>query len=338
MADKLRWGILGTSFISHTVTDAIVNSAGSSAHAVFGRDPSRLAAFAGKFSISKRYTKIDDLLNDNEVDVVYVGLPNHLHHDAVVAAAKRGKAILSEKSLCTNMEDAFSMTKACRDEKVFFLEGLMYLCHPFMDKVADIIRSGELGQLRSFNGHYAANIWKKANPLGLGTIYNLGCYPASLVQFIVETALGRDAFVQRRIQASGNRSSENNTIQDASLVIRFTNGVLANIFSTDSYGNDFGFTVMGDKAVMRFTTNPWLPKAGDNIIEIKPYGGEARQVIVNGEFDAFGYQVRKVEEYIKNRCLEAARPSLSLEQSVDLMGLLTEWEHGVSYISEERAT
>ncbi|PVI01663.1 NAD(P)-binding protein [Periconia macrospinosa] len=330
MAAPLRWGILGTSFISHTVVNAIIQSAGSTAYAVFGRNTDRLTAFADKFSIQKRYTTINELLDDPSVDVVYVGLPNHMHHDAVVAAAARGKPLLSEKSLCTTLEDARTMRDACRNAKVFFIEGLMYLCHPFMEKVGEIVKSGELGTIRSVNGHYAANIWKKANPLGLGTIYNLGCYPVSLMHFVVETAFGRDVFVNRTIQASGNRNKDTDVIQDASLVVKFENGVLGNVFSTDSYGNDFGFTVMGDKAVMRFKTNPWLPKAGENVIEIKPYSGEARQVVVEGEFDAFGYQVRKVEEYLKKGSLEAVRPSLNLDQSVDLMALLTEWEHSIS--------
>jgi dihydrodiol dehydrogenase / D-xylose 1-dehydrogenase (NADP) len=90
--------------------------------------------------------------------MIYVGLPSHLHHDAVVAAAKRGKPVLSTKSVCTTMEDAVSMSKVCRDASIFFLEGLMYLYHLSMEKVAGIVRSSDLGQIRSVNGHSAANI------------------------------------------------------------------------------------------------------------------------------------------------------------------------------------
>lgn len=330
MSITLRWGVLGTSFISHVVVDAILKSPGSSVHAAFGRDPTKLSAFTEKFAIKKSHGTIESLLDDEEVDVVYVGLPSHLHHDAVVAAAKRGKPVLSEKSLCTTMEDAVSMSRVCRDSKIFFLEGLMYLCHPLMEKVAEIVRSGDLGQIRSVNGHYAANIWQKANPLGLGTIYNLGCYPVSLTHFIMETAFGPEAFQRRHVQGSGNRSTISDTIQDASLVVRFDNGVLANIVSTDSYGNDFGFTVMGDKAVMRFKTNPWLPIAGVNLIEIKPYGGPTQHVMVEGSYDAFGYQVRKVEDLIKAGRLEASRPSPNMSHSVEIMSLLTDWEHSIA--------
>ena len=107
----------------------------------------------------------------------------------------------------------------------------------------------------------------------------------------METTFAPEAFQRRHVHGSGNQSTISETIQDASLVVRFDNGVLADILSTDSYGNDFWFTVMGDKAVMRFKTNPWLPVAGDNLIEIKPYGGPTQHVMVEGSYDAFGYQV-----------------------------------------------
>ena len=73
------------------------------------------------------------------------------------------------------------------------------------------------------------------------------------------------------------------------MVVRFDNNFLANAFSTDSCSNDFGITVIGDKTAMRFETNPWLPVACDNLIEIKSYGGLARHVTVEESYDAFEY-------------------------------------------------
>ncbi|UKZ94511.1 uncharacterized protein TrAFT101_009383 [Trichoderma asperellum] len=323
----LRWGILGTSFISDTVVKAILASPGSRITAVFGRNEARLAAFAAKYNIATKYQDLDALLDDAEVDVVYVGLPSHMHSPAVIAAAKRGKAILSEKSLATTMEDSHAMIAAVKEANVFFLEGLMYLCHPLMEKVASIVQSGVLGTVKGMSGYYAANIWKKANPLGMGTIYNLGCYPASLVHFIMETAFGSEAFGKRQITGLGNVSNEGSLhVRDASLNIRFDNGVLATIQSTDSFGNDFSFSIQGDKGVLRFRTNPWLPLAGDNIIEIKTYGGSTEEIVVSAQMDAFGHQVKRVEDCIAQGVKEAPRPSPSWTNSVEIMGLLTDWE------------
>ncbi|KAF7556974.1 hypothetical protein G7Z17_g1047 [Cylindrodendrum hubeiense] len=338
MTKTLRWGVLGTSFISNTVAKAIAESPGSRIEAVFGRDATRLAAFADKHSIAKRYQTIDELLDDADVDVIYVGLPSHMHASATIAAAKRGKPILSEKSLATTMEDSKAMIEAVRQADVFFLEGSMYLCHPLVDKLAEIIRSGTLGRISGVSGYYAANIWRKANPLGMGTIYNLGCYPVSLLHLVMEVAFGPDAFKTRQVSGLGNLSTEGTVhVRDAALTVRFGNGVLGSIQSTDTFGNDFAFVIQGDKASLRFKTNPWLPVAGDNIMEIKTYSGSVEEVVVHAELEAFGCQVRRVEQCLAAGAKEAQRPSPSWSNSVEIMGLLTEWEADIKS-QNERAT
>ncbi|GAM91231.1 hypothetical protein ANO11243_092780 [Dothideomycetidae sp. 11243] len=325
----LRWGVLGTSFISNTVVAAIKSSSASQVTAIFGRDAGRLEAFAEKHAIPHRCSSIDALVNHAEVDVVYVGLPSHLHAEATIAAARAGKAILSEKSLATTMADAHRMLDAVKQHGVFFLEGLMYLSHPLMQKVADIVRSGELGPLRSISGSYAANIWKKANPAGMGTIYNLGCYPLSLLHWIMTTELGPGALKARRIQALGNLADDGSHVRDAALVLRLDNGFVATLQSTDSFGNDFSFSVQGTKGSLRFKTNPWLPPAGKSILELKRYGGGVEEIVVESPLDAFGWQVKTVEKCVAEGVKEAQRPPPRWVDSIEIMEVLTEWERAI---------
>jgi predicted dehydrogenase len=336
----LHWGILGTSFISDVVAKAIVASDGSQIQAVFGRDEARLAAFADRYGITSRYTSLDALLDDPAVDAIYVGLPSHKHAEAVIQACARSssnkhvRAILSEKSLATTMQDSHAMMKAvgAAEPSIFFLEGLMYLTHPLMQSLADVLRSGALGEVRGVSGYYAANIASKANPLGRGTIYNLGCYPVSLLHFVMETAHGAGAWEKRTVLGHGKLATDNDVthVRDAALTARFDCGVLATIQSSDSFGNDFSFTVQGDKASLTFLTNPWLPKAGDNVMQIKPYSGDkAETITVPSNFDAFGHQIKKVEDYVCSGAREASRPSPSWANSIEIMGLLTEWEQDI---------
>lgn len=100
----LRWGLLGTSFISGTMADAIAKSPGSTVVAVAGRDRSRLDGFADRYAIPKSYSRFEELCADQDVDVVYVGLPNHIHHEYSLIAASHGKHVLCEKSLSIDME------------------------------------------------------------------------------------------------------------------------------------------------------------------------------------------------------------------------------------------
>ncbi|KAM3562037.1 hypothetical protein MY1884_002033 [Beauveria asiatica] len=340
----LRWGILGTSFISDVVAKAVLASDASHIQAVFGRDEQRLSAFADRYGIASRYASVEALLADPAVDAVYVGLPSHKHAEAVILAARAGKrAILSEKSLATTMTDARAMMDAVRAAAaagdVFFLEGLMYLTHPVMETLVAVLADGRLGRIRSVSGHYAADIAARANPRGRGTIYNLGCYPVSLLHLVLETCFGggggggAQAWNGRRtVLGHGTLATSDDGVtfaRDAALTVRFEDaGVLATLQSSDSFGNDFAFAIQGDRASLTFETNPWLPPApGDSIFRIKTYkGGAVETVTVPSSMDAFGHQIKKVEAYVASGAREPARPSPTWANSLEIMELLTEWE------------
>lgn len=321
----LGWGIAGTSFISNTMADAIKSSDGSRIVAVTGRDPGRLAAFAGQHGIAQTWPDLDTLLADPAVDVVYFGTPNHVHHEGVIVAARAGKAILSEKSLTRTLPQAEALAQAVRDTGVLFVEGLMYLAHPLYGVLQEILRDGRLGRLHSVNGFYAANIWDVVNPQGGGTLYNLGCYPVSLLHLVIQTMCGQTAFADRTVVGAGNRSPKDGNIGDAALTVRFDNGVLANLQSTDSVGIAHDFAIIGSKGVLRFLTNPWLPR-GRNVLEWRPFNGDAEEVVVEDAHDAFHHQVRLLERCIADGRTEAPRPSPRLSDSLEIMSLLAEWE------------
>ena len=321
----LGWGIAGTSFISNTMVDAIKSSSGSSIAAATGRDPSRLAGFAEKHGIATTYGSLDAMLADPAVEAVYFGTPNHIHHEGVIAAARAGKAILSEKSLTRTVEQAAELAQAVRENNVLFVEGLMYLAHPLYRVLGDILRDGRLGAIHSINGFYAADIWDVVNPQGGGTLYNLGCYPVSLLHFVMQTAFGEVAFADRASSGAGNPSSKDGNIGDAAVTVRFGNGVLANLQSSDSIGMAHDFAILGSKGMLRFRTNPWLPRQ-HNVLEWTEYGKTPEDIVVEDAHDAFHHQVRLMERCVTEGRKEAPRPSPRLKDSLEIMDFLAEWE------------
>ena len=322
----INWAILGTGFISGTMADAIRQSPGSRLYALYGRDRSRIAAFAAAHPAERVEMDLDALLADPAVDAVYVGLPNHLHRQAVERIAAAGKAIVSEKSLTVSLADANALADAVRRQGVFFMEGLMYLNHPVIEALGTVLMSGRLGRIRAVEAFYAADIWRVANPLGGGTLYNLGCYPASLLHYVMQTAFGDEAFRERQTGGAGFLLPGQGTMVDAALHVRFAAGVLATIQCSDGYGMRHGFTVHGEKASLRFITNPWLPVAGENRMEITGADGAVDEVTVDGDHDAFGYQVRRVEACLAAGLTEPPRPSPRLEDSLAIMELLDDWQ------------
>lgn len=323
----LRWAILGTSFISDTMAKAIEASPGSVATVVVGRDPHRLEAFRERHGIARATTSLEAALGspEVEVDVVYVGTPNHVHHEATILAAAAGKAVLSEKSLTVSMEQTHALLDSVRGV-VFFVEGLMYLAHPVIARFVDVLCDGRLGTLKAVHASYAANIAHLVNPDGGGAIYNLGCYPASLVQLVVDAMGGDGMFADHELLSYGAISPADGNVGEAAATVRFSNGVLATIHTAETYDSTTRFEVHGTNGTLTFLTNPWLPGRGDNSFAWRAYDGEPETVVVTGPLDAFDHQVRMVEANIAADKLEVERPSPRLDDSLHLMQFLTEWK------------
>ena len=320
----LRWAILGTGFISTTVVEAIEQSDGSRVEIVAGRNPERVAEFQRAYSIPRSCVGYDEAIIDPDVDVVYIGTPNHQHHPLAITAAEAGKAILSEKSLTTTTESARALVDAVRD-RVFFVEGLMYLAHPMYRALGRLLTSDQIGRITAVHGRYAANIAHLVNPLGRGTIYNLGCYPASLLQFVMQTSFGDDAFSQRTMSATGTLTPDG-TVGSATASVRFDKGVLASLSSSDDYGMAHAFSVLTDAGELRIETNPWLPIPGENMITWAPYDGEPESIGIGDGHDAFYHQIGVVERALASGLTEAPRPSPRLDDSLEIMDFLTSWE------------
>lgn len=323
----LNWGVLGTSFISGIMADAIEKHDGSALYAVAGRSSQGLAAFVQQYPVPRQYDHYDALINDPDVDVVYIGLPNHLHHEYVIKAANAGKAILCEKSLSVNMADTDAALAAVAHNGVFFLEGLMYLTHPFAKEIADIIRSGTLGEIKSINASYCASIAQFVNPGSKGAIYNLGCYPASLIHLVMQNASADGQCPAWSLTAQGRRNGDDNVCETAA-VIQFDSGTLAQLHCAEDYGMYWAFSVAGTLGRMEILSNPWLPESQGNRIRVLPYEGEGdeQHYSTDADGDAFYYQVRQVWNALNGGQRSLERPAVRPADSREIMQLLTEWE------------
>jgi predicted dehydrogenase len=322
----IRWAIVGTSFISDTMMRAIAASPVSEAVVVVGRDPERLEAFRARHGIARALTSLTDAVADPNIDVVYVGTPNHVHHEAVVAAAAAGKAVLSEKSLTVSMQQTDALLVAVRN-KVFFVEGLMYLAHPLIAKFVSVLTDGRLGELKAIHASYAANIAHLVNPEGKGAIYNLGCYPASLVQLVIDSLGG--TFAKHELVARGVFSTADGNVCETAATVRFANDVIATVHTAETFGSVSRFEVQGANGTLTFMSNPWLPAPGKNSFVWSAFDEASETFVVIDPLDAFDHQVRMVEANIAGGRLEAQRPSPTLNDSWELMRFLTAWEHGV---------
>lgn len=320
----MRWGILGTSFISGVMADAINHDEASTLQAVAGRNQETLQQFVSDYAPLTSYTSMEELIQDPDVDVVYIALPNHLHHDFVIKAAEQGKAILCEKSLSVDMEKSHAAIEAVRQHNVFFAEGLMYLNHPLIQSLLDTLEQGTIGEIRSVQASYVAAISQFVNPDSKGALYNLGCYPVSLMHLLLQHQYGDQVFNDYHIEAIGRRGDDGN-ICETSAMIRFNPKLTAQLHTAEDYGLSHSFKILGSKGSIQLETNPWLPSS-ENSLSVEVYETSKQVIDVPAKGDGFYYQVRQIRQAIESGQKQLSRPSATAQDSLAIMRLLTQWE------------
>lgn len=223
---KVRWGILSTASIGkRSVIPGIQESKRNVVSAVASRSFENAQAFADELGIQKAYGSYEELLNDSSIDAVYIPLPNHLHKEWTLKAAKAGKHILCEKPIALDVIEAKEMVDACKKAGVILAEAYMYRHQKRYEDIKIRINNGEIGDIRGIHGVFTFNGAENTGNIrftkewGGGSIYDVGCYPISAARFLLDeepSAVTAHAFFS---------PNHGNVDMMASGIMEFSNGV-----------------------------------------------------------------------------------------------------------------
>lgn len=152
---SLKWGIIGIGrHAGRFMAPAIQKHSGSQILAVYSRDIQRARQFAQDHNCPLAYDSLDALLENKDINVVYIGSPNHIHREQVLLAAQAGKHILCEKPLATTVEDAQIMVEACRKAGVKLGVSFHLRHNPIHLAVKEKIQAELLGDLLMVDVQY----------------------------------------------------------------------------------------------------------------------------------------------------------------------------------------
>lgn len=178
---KVVWGVLSTAQIGwEKVIPAMQQAQHCDIRAIASRDLARGRALADKLGIAKAYGSYAELLADPEIEAIYNPLPNHEHISMTLAAARAGKHVLCEKPVALSACEAAQLREVAAN--VHIMEAFMVRFHPQWLAVRELVRSGDLGDLRIIQAYFSyynrdsGNIRNQAD-MGGGALYDIGCYP-----------------------------------------------------------------------------------------------------------------------------------------------------------------
>ncbi|TFG65377.1 MAG: Gfo/Idh/MocA family oxidoreductase [Spirochaetales bacterium] len=187
---KIKWGILGNAKIAREqVIPAMQKGEYAVIAALASRDLAKARDTAESLGIHKVFGTYEELLDDDSINAVYIPLPNHLHVEWSIKAMEAGKHVLCEKPFALATEDVRKVMKVRDKTGMKIGEAFMMRCHPQWIRARELVRSGELGNLRAIQGFFSyfnrdpLNIRNIAG-MGGGGIWDIGCYPVNTSRFL----------------------------------------------------------------------------------------------------------------------------------------------------------
>ena len=338
---KLRWGILGYGRIAKVFEESFLDSDNSKLFAIASN--SKIIKPKLKNNTVQIYSSYEKLLEDKNIDVVYIANVNNLHKDTVIKATNHKKNILVEKPAFLNINDFNECIGLVKKNNIFFMEAIMYLHHPQINKIAEIILNGEIGNIISVRANMGFNInktflgfiKKKADKngrllnknLGGGAINDIGCYPVSAVNFLSKLTNSKNLEI-KNIKAKSLFSSKNVDVV-SSAYIHFNNNIYSefNIAITKSYKSIL--EIVGEKGVLKIF-NPWTPNK-EYKINIKNNFFYSKTYNFNCEKSLYTYQIDDVAANINKGNKETIGRGMKWSDTKVCTNILEAWKIAINY-------
>ena len=224
----MKVGIIGAGGIAKTMAETINGMEGVENYAVASRDLTKAKDFADKLGVQKAYGSYEEMLEDNEVDLVYIAVPHSHHHKWTIASLEAGKNVLCEKAFAANEKQAREMIDVAKSKKLLLAEAIWTRYMPSRQIINDIIKKGTIGEITTVSANLGYKIdmnERMVKPeLAGGALLDLTVYPLNFASMV----LGDDI---RSIQASAVMHETGVDGQD-NVMIEYSDGKMASLFTT----------------------------------------------------------------------------------------------------------
>ena len=300
---KVRWGFLSTARINRRLLAAAEKIDAAEVVAVASRDSDRAEAYAVEHGISRSHGSYEALLEDSEVDAVYISLPNSLHVEWSVRALAAGKHVLCEKPLTRSPEEAEYAFEAADRAGCILMEAFMWRHSPQTAKLVQLVEGGVIGELQLVRATFSFPLEGRRNirldpDLGGGALMDVGAYCVSAARLLAgepERVYGEQVIGDSGVDVLFTG------------MLRFSRGVLAEIDAGMNLPRRDGLEAVGTEGSL-VISDPWL--AQRLVLHLRR--GESREEIALPPADPYRLE-------LENMCAAisaGARPLLGREDAV----------------------
>ncbi len=305
---KVKWGIISCAGIAESsVIPGILGAQNAELYAISSRGPDKLEKFKNKFNPVKAYESYDELLDDPQVDAVYIPLPNGLHYEWTLKAAAKKKHVLCEKPMGISEEQVKKMKEECDKNGVLLMEAFAYRHSPLTVKVKELVDNGVIGKVKFIESHFSFMLKdsedvRLLSSLAGGATYDIGCYNINVIRYII----GAEPV---SLYATGKVGEKSGVDESSCIVMDFDGDVKAVSYCSFNCTLRSEYTIVGEKGIISvpviFNTK------GDTKIVVKKDEG-IEEITVNCP-DNYMLEVEQI-----GRCiLQGEKPYITFEDSLN---------------------
>ncbi|MFA9556587.1 Gfo/Idh/MocA family protein [Evansella sp. AB-rgal1] len=307
----IKWGILSSANIAAKAIVPALQKAENAELVAVASESGKAQKTAEEWGAAKFYNSYLELLNDPDIDAVYIPLPNSLHKEWVIETAKHKKHVLVEKPAGITAEEVKEMIQGCEENNVFFMEAFMYQFHPQHDRVKEIMKSGEIGEIKLIRSTFSFPIDLESNnirlnaKLGGGSLFDVGCYCVHVSRLLLERE-------PEQVYLNSNVDPKLGVDLTSTGVLHF-GSVLATIDCSFEQPRSNRYEVVGTKGSIEvpFAFRPDAkPDSSDGFLLIK---NDHSEVVREERVEGDQYKIQM--EHFSSCILEKKSPSYTGEQT-----------------------
>lgn len=315
MTEKIRWAVLGNAAIARKcMLPAIAKSRNGRIRLLGTRRPDQAKKLCRMHGIEKAVGDYNAVLNDPDVDAVYLPLPNHMHHTWTLKALAAGKHVLCEKPLACNASQAEEMARAAQAAGRVLMEAFMYRFHPRSRQIKTRVVRGDIGRphlIRSaFTFHISSEVLDNCADARLmpdaggGALLDVGCYGVSTARWLLDSE-------PQSVQAMAVRHANGVDLLFVGL-LAFEGEAMATIEAGFVTALQQTFSIVGSRGAIELPHNafiPWEANAEYVLRQVDQASGEV--VRVDGA-DEYLLMVEHFGDVVLGHSLPAMPPAESV--------------------------
>ena len=184
-SQTIRWGIFGTGFIAGEFAKGLKFVPQAQLLGIASRTAANAKAFGEIFQIKRAYDSYEQLVKDPDIDVVYIGTPNHTHKELCLMCLEAGKPVLCEKPFALNAEEATEVIELARRQGLFCMEAMWMRFMPLIQRVKKAIAEGVIGEPKMLQADFGYVVSDRH--AASGVLLDRGVYGLSLAYYLLGT-------------------------------------------------------------------------------------------------------------------------------------------------------